>query len=229
MKNRRMRKAFVVTAAVTAGFLLAACDGGQAEDTASSVSDSSDSGSTTEADGASGDASGDAGSGADADTGGGSDSGSDESSDEGAGDDSGARDKTGYGQSCGTNDLTWGISEKTQGGGYYLISVKAKSGITCALSADLPAIAFGSGGTEAGPAEQSAGDEITLSGSRTAYAGVNPKTTGTDGGTQYESIIVSVADEDPNPTELDAPGVVVDKPVVTNWHTDPQDAVPFTS
>jgi hypothetical protein len=46
-----------------------------------------------------------------------------------AGDDSGALDKSGYGQSCGTDDLDRGIGRETQVGGYHLISVKAKPGI----------------------------------------------------------------------------------------------------
>ncbi|MGJ3560153.1 DUF4232 domain-containing protein [Streptomyces sp. INA 01156] len=93
----------------------------------------------------------------------------------------------------------------------------------------LPVIAFGSGGTQAGPAEQVAGDEITLSGGKTVYAGVSPKSTSDDDGTGYSTVIASVTDDDPHSISLEVGSVLVDKPLVTNWHTDPQDAVPFTS
>ncbi|WP_326704227.1 hypothetical protein [Streptomyces cyaneofuscatus] len=88
-------------------------------------------------------------------------------------------------------------------------------------------VAFGSDGTEAGPVEQSVGKPVTLSGSKVAYAGVNPKTTNTDGGKELGSIIVAVGNEDPNPVSLKVGTITVDKPVVTNWHTAPKDAVPF--
>ncbi|WP_157902890.1 hypothetical protein [Streptomyces jeddahensis] len=35
-------------------------------------------------------------------------------------------DKSGYGQSCGTNDISWSVSSESEAGGYYL--VKAKPG-----------------------------------------------------------------------------------------------------
>ncbi|RLV68637.1 hypothetical protein STAN_4161 [Streptomyces sp. CBMAI 2042] len=60
-----------------------------------------------------------------------------------------------------------------------------------------------------------------------AYAGVNPKTTNTDGGKELDSIIVAVGNEDANPVSLKVGTITVDKPVVTNWHTAPADAVPF--
>lgn len=85
------------------------------------------------------------------------------------------------GQICGVNDISWSTTSETQAGGYTLIIAKAKSGITCILPAALPMVAFGSDGTEAGPAEQSAGKQITLSGGTTAYAGVNTKSTGGNG------------------------------------------------
>ncbi|MFJ8544347.1 hypothetical protein ACIRFH_20405 [Streptomyces sp. NPDC093586] len=44
--------------------------------------------------------------------------------------DGGAGDKTGYGQSCGSNDLRWSATSMTQAGGYNRISVSAKPGIT---------------------------------------------------------------------------------------------------
>ncbi|WP_181794642.1 DUF4232 domain-containing protein, partial [Streptomyces sp. WELS2] len=141
-------------------------------------------------------------------------------------DDGAAADKTGYGQSCGSNDLRWSAKSMTQAGGYIQISVSANPGITCVLPAGLPVVAFGSGGTQAHPAEQSVGSEITLSGGTTVYAGVNPKTTNDDNGTEYSTVIASVSDGDPHPVSLPVGNIVVDKPVVTNWHTNPADAVP---
>lgn len=88
-------------------------------------------------------------------------------------------------------------------------------------------MAFGSDGTEAGPAEQSVGDAITLGKGTIAYAGVNPKTTNDDAGKELDSIIVGVGNEDPNPVSLPVETMTVDKPVVTNWHTVAADAVPF--
>ncbi|MGW1818188.1 DUF4232 domain-containing protein [Streptomyces sp. NPDC002125] len=237
MLNRRLRTALLVTAAVTAGFLTTACGAGSTGTDSTAASDAGASGTPTASpsgspktsagaddDGAakpaaaSKDKAPAAGSGAGSGSGSGADSGTSE-----------AADKTGYGQSCGTNDLVWGAKERSQAGGYYRISVKAKAGITCALPGGLPVIAFGSGGTQAGPAEQVAGEEITLSGGTTAYAGVSPKTTPDDGGTEYSTVIVSVTEADPNPVSLKVGSVLVDAPIVTNWHTDPQAAVPFTS
>ncbi|MFJ3202572.1 DUF4232 domain-containing protein [Streptomyces sp. NPDC086989] len=131
------------------------------------------------------------------------------------------------GQVCGANDISWSTKSETQGGGYILITAKAKPGVTCVLPGALPTVAFGSDGTEAGPAEQSAGQQITLSGNTAAYAGVNPKTTAANGGKELDSIIVAVGDNDPNPVSLPVGTITVDKPVVTNWHTSPKDAVPL--
>ncbi|WP_069759396.1 DUF4232 domain-containing protein [Streptomyces sp. LUP47B] len=130
-------------------------------------------------------------------------------------------------QGCGANDISWSTRSESQAGGYILVVAKAKPGITCYLPAALPTVAFGSDGTQAGPAEQSVGQQIKLSGSTAAYAGVNPKTTGTDGGKELDSIIVAVGDDDPDPVSLPVGTITVDEPVVTNWHTDPADAVPF--
>lgn len=228
--NRRLRNALVVTVAVTAGFLTTACEEGA---TGASAVAESDAGTPEAAASASPEKSKEPQKSQDkaADSGSGQAAGSaaDTAADSSSDSSSEAGDKTGYGQSCGTNDLDWKAEEKTQAGGYYQISVKAKSGITCVLPGGLPGIAFGSGGTEAHPAEQSAGEEITLSGGRTVYAGVSPKTTNSDGGTEYSTIIVSATGDDPNPISLKVGSVLVDKPIVTNWHTDPEAAVPFTS
>jgi len=135
-------------------------------------------------------------------------------------------DKTGYGQACGTNDLTWSSKSESQAGGYILVMAKAKPGITCTLSGDLPVVAFGSDGTEAANAEQSVGEPVKLSGSTVAYAGVNPKTTNTNGGKELDSIIVSASNDDPNPVSLNVGTITVDRPIVTNWHTSASQAVP---
>ncbi|MFE3991459.1 DUF4232 domain-containing protein [Streptomyces goshikiensis] len=130
------------------------------------------------------------------------------------------------GQVCGAGDIAWSTKSESQAGGYILITAKAKPGITCYLPAALPTVAFGSDGTEAGPAEQSAGKQIKLSGSTAAYAGVNPKTTKENGGKELDSIIVAVGSDDPDPVSLPVGTITVDRPVVTNWHTSPKDAVP---
>ncbi|MFF7252961.1 DUF4232 domain-containing protein [Streptomyces microflavus] len=146
---------------------------------------------------------------------------------EGSGADTGSGEREQVGQVCGANDLSWSTRSESQAGGYILVMAKAKSGTTCVLPAALPTIAFGSDGTSAGPAEQSVGKVITLSGGTTAYAGVNPKTTNTDWGKELDSIIVAIGNDDANPVSLKVGTINVDKPVVTNWHTAPKDAVPF--
>lgn len=234
--NHRFRTAFAVSAALGAGLLMTACQGNSSAPDSASAKTVADSTATsspapapsaTKAGGPGGQESRTSGTtagssrnggttvGATGGTGSGRDSG-----------DGGAADKTGYGQSCGSNDLRWSAKSMTQAGGYIQISVSAKPGITCVLPAGLPVVAFGSGGTQAHPAEQSAGPEITLSGGTTVYAGVNPKTTNDDYGTEYSTVIVSVSDGDPHPVSLPAGNTLVDKPVVTNWHTNPADAVP---
>ncbi|WP_327733041.1 DUF4232 domain-containing protein [Streptomyces nojiriensis] len=130
------------------------------------------------------------------------------------------------GQVCGANDIAWSTKSETQAGGYILVVAKAKPGITCTLPAVHPTVAFGSDGTEAGPAEQSTGTQITLSGNTIAYAGVNPKTTSANGGKELGSIIVAIGNNDPDPVSLPVGTITVDKPIVTNWHTSPKDAVP---
>ena len=57
---------------------------------------------------------------------------------------------------------------------------------------------------------------------------MNPKSTNTDGGKELDSIIVAVGDDDPDPVSLPVGTITVDKPIVTNWHTSPADAVPFS-
>ncbi|MFG2622749.1 hypothetical protein ACGFXC_34570 [Streptomyces sp. NPDC048507] len=145
----------------------------------------------------------------------------------GSGADAGKGGRGPVGQVCGAGDLSWSTRSESQAGGYILISAKAKPGITCVLPAALPTVAFGSDGTQAGPAEQAVGKQITLSGSTTAYAGLNPKSTSANGGREFDFVIVAVGDDDPAPVSLKVGAIVVDKPVVTNWHTSAKDAVPL--
>ncbi|WP_440572693.1 hypothetical protein [Streptomyces sp. KR2] len=169
------------------------------------------------------DASADASDGAESGTGG-TDSGAEDSGSEaGAG-----ADKGGVGQSCGTNELDLTLTPKSQAGGYYQVTAKAKSGITCYLDVNTPSVAFGSKPEGvASPVGQGGEDPIKLSGSAVAYTGISPKTTKEDGGVEFENVIVSVTDEDPNPAELALPEpAVVEKPIVTNWSTNPGETVP---
>ncbi|MFE1174293.1 hypothetical protein [Streptomyces sp. NPDC058773] len=135
-------------------------------------------------------------------------------------------DKKGYGQACGANDLKFSARSETQAGGYILLSARAKPGITCTIPSALPSISFGSKGIEAGPAEQSVGPAVKLSGAKTVYAGVNPKTTNGDNGVEFTSLIVAIGGSDPNPASVSTGAVTIDRPIVTNWHTAPGDAVP---
>ncbi|MEV7491591.1 DUF4232 domain-containing protein [Streptomyces anulatus] len=222
----KRRKAFLVSAALVGGALLmTACqdteDGSAPSASATDVPAADVSG----ADAAGADASKGADKGAEQGAGQEPDA-KDGGSAEGSGADAGDGTKVPVQQACGANDISWSTRSESQAGGYILIMAKAKQGITCILPAALPTVAFGSDGTEAGPAEQSVGDAVTLSGATTAYAGVNPKTTNTDGGKELDSIIVGVGNEDPDPVSLEVGTITVDKPVVTNWHTAPADAVP---
>ncbi|MFH9042986.1 DUF4232 domain-containing protein [Streptomyces sp. NPDC017966] len=220
------RKAFLVSAALVGGaMLMTACQDTDADTDTGAAGSSSSAASTG---GAATPSSGSSAKGG----GQGTDEGADTTS-KGTGDGAGSGVDTGDGeraaveQTCGANDISWSTRSETQGGGYILITAKAKSGITCYLPAALPTVAFGSDGTEAGPAEQSVGRQIKLTGSTTAYAGVNPKTTNGDGGKELDSIIVGVGDADPNPVSLPVDTITVEDPIVTNWHTSPADAVPF--
>ncbi|MFG2891167.1 DUF4232 domain-containing protein [Streptomyces sp. NPDC048248] len=230
MRKSLIRTTTLAAMAVATVLSLSACEGGSDSADASSspgAAQSADKGQKTDggADNAGG--SGSNGTSAGAKTGG---SGGSASGKGGSGSDAGGgggNDKGGYGQVCGTDDLTWSTKSETQAGGYILISVKAKPGITCTLPAALPGVAFGSDGTEAGPAEQAVGEQVKLSGAATAYAGVNPKTTNTDNGKELTEIIAFVSkDDQSDPVSLNTGSITVDKPIVTNWHTAPQDAVP---
>ncbi|MFJ7194591.1 MULTISPECIES: DUF4232 domain-containing protein [unclassified Streptomyces] len=223
------RKALLVSAALVGGaMLMTACqDTDAATDTGAAQSSSS-----ATPNGSSGSSAANSGQGTDKGSAQGSARGSDTAGKgttdrEGSGADTGNGAREQVGQVCGANDISWSTKSETQAGGYILITAKAKSGITCVLPAALPTVAFGSDGTEAGPAEQAVGEQITLSGNTTAYAGVNPKTTNADGGKELDSIIVAIGDKDSDPVSLRVGTITVDSPVVTNWHTSPADAVPF--
>ncbi|MEE1791375.1 hypothetical protein PUR28_11440 [Streptomyces sp. BE308] len=138
-------------------------------------------------------------------------------------------EKSGYGQSCGTNDLDLTVTWEAQPISHYLVTAKAKSGITCYLDVNTPSVSFGSGADGvASLVGQGGEDPIKLSGSAVAYAGINPKTTDGEGGTEFDFVIVSTTEEDPNPAELELPDMAtVDKPTVTNWSTKRNEAVPY--
>ncbi|MFF3490366.1 hypothetical protein ACFYWS_03365 [Streptomyces sp. NPDC002795] len=142
----------------------------------------------------------------------------------------GTAKKERVGQSCGTNDLDFTVGVESQAGGYYLLTAKAKPGITCYLEGKTADVAFGSSpDSHAGPAEQAVSDTVKLSGSVKAYAGVNPKSGNSDGGVEFGQIIISVGDTGIDPVSLKLPDTaVVDKPEATNWHAAPADAVPFS-
>lgn len=137
-------------------------------------------------------------------------------------------DKSGYGQSCGTNDLEFTVTAESQAGGYYLVTAKAKSGITCYLDVNTPSVAFGSGTDGvASPVGQGGEEPLKLTGSAVAYTGINPKTTDTEGGKEFENVIIATREDDPDPAELALPDTAtVDKPIVTNWSTDRNETVP---
>ncbi|MEY6569483.1 hypothetical protein ACWEJQ_05995 [Streptomyces albidoflavus] len=176
-------------------------------------------------------ASADASSGEDSGTGGTDSGAGDSGSEAGAGADKGGdkgAGEGGVGQSCGTNDLDLTLTPKSQAGGYYQVTAKAKSGITCYLDVNTPSVSFGSKPEGvASPVGQGGEDPIKLTGSAVAYTGISPKTTKGDAGVEFENVIVSVSDEDPNPAELALPeAAVVEKPIVTNWSTNPGETVP---
>lgn len=163
-------------------------------------------------------------------SGGGSTSASGSKSGGGSGDqgEAGTGDKSGYGQSCGTNDLDFTVTWEAQPISHYLITAKAKSGITCYLDVNTPSVSFGSGADGvASPVGQGGEDPIKLSGSSVAYAGINVKTTEGEGGKQFEHVIIATTEEDPDPAQVELPDApTVDKPIVTNWSTKRDEVVP---
>ncbi|MFJ3791243.1 hypothetical protein [Kitasatospora sp. NPDC090091] len=136
-----------------------------------------------------------------------------------------ASGKSGNG-TCGAGDLVLSAKTESQAGGYILITAMAKPGVSCTLPATHPTIAFGSGGIEAANAEQATGTPIPLSGAKVAYAGVMAKTTKGNQAVEFTDVIVAIGNADPNPAGVPVGKTPVDKPIVTNWHTVPKDAVP---
>ncbi|RPK73175.1 hypothetical protein EES44_02610 [Streptomyces sp. ADI96-15] len=220
LANRSARLLLAAAAATALAATTTACgpeDNG-AEAPAASASTSTD----TSDDASDGKESGTGGAGSGAeDSGSEAGAGADKGGDKGAG-------EGGVGQSCGTNDLDLTLTPKSQAGGYYQVTAKAKSGITCYLDVNTPSVSFGSKPEGvASPVGQGGEDPIKLTGSAVAYTGISPKTTGGDAGVEFENVIVSVTDEDPHPAELALPEpAVVEKPIVTNWSTNPGETVP---
>ncbi|MGW6356248.1 hypothetical protein ACWFR5_13800 [Streptomyces sp. NPDC055092] len=228
----RSTRLVLAAAAVTAlAATTTACDNDDAADAGSSVTPSAV---------ASADSGGSGSSSSDSPTTGGSNS---SGSSTGSSDSSGSTDKTGsdddsktgsgggksgYGQSCGTNDLDFTLTSQSQAGGYYLVTAKAKSGITCYLDVNTPSVSFGSGADGvASPVGQGGEDPIKLTGSAVAYTGISPKTTKSNAGKEFENVIIATTDNDPNPAELKLPDTAnVDKPIVTNWSTNRAETVP---
>ncbi|MFE0002660.1 DUF4232 domain-containing protein [[Kitasatospora] papulosa] len=220
----RSRSARLALAAATVAALAATATACGPEDTTDTGSSAASSATTAPSAGEGGDAPSASGTTASGDKSGGS--GSSGSSDKsGSG---GSGDKSGYGQSCGTNDLEFTVTAESQAGGYYLVTAKAKSGITCYLDVNTPSVSFGSGADGvASPVGQGGEDPIELTGSAVAYTGINPKTTNTDGGKEFENVIIAVTEDDPDPAELELPDTAtVDKPIVTNWSTKRDETVP---
>lgn len=133
-------------------------------------------------------------------------------------------------QPCATADLNFKITSETQAGGYYLVTAKAKRGITCHLEGVYPSASFGSHpDTEVSPAEHAVSDSVVLGGSATAYAGISPKSTNDDNGVEFDRLHLAVMGDEENAVTLRLPDTAfVDQPIATNWHADPADAVPFT-
>ncbi|MCX4417633.1 hypothetical protein OOK43_30835 [[Kitasatospora] papulosa] len=227
MRSRSARSARLAVAAAAVVALAAtatACGPEDTTDTSSSAASSATTAPSAGEGGEGGDAPSTSGSTASGDksSGSGSNGSSDKSGSGGSG------DKSGYGQSCGTNDLEFTVTAESQAGGYYLVTAKAKSGITCYLDVNTPSVSFGSGADGvASPVGQGGEDPIELTGSAVAYTGINPKTTNTDGGKEFENVIIAVTEDDPDPAELELPDTAtVDKPIVTNWSTKRDETVP---
>ncbi|WP_327209079.1 hypothetical protein OG336_31745 [[Kitasatospora] papulosa] len=224
MRSRYARSARLALAAAAVAALAATATACGPEDTTDTSSSAASSATTAPSAGEGGDAPSTSGTTASGDksSGSGSSGSSDKSGSGGSG------DKSGYGQSCGTNDLEFTVTAESQAGGYYLVTAKAKSGITCYLDVNTPSVSFGSGADGvASPVGQGGEDPIELTGSAVAYTGINPKTTNTDGGKEFENVIIAVTEDDPDPAELELPDTAtVDKPIVTNWSTKRDETVP---
>ncbi|MEW2386796.1 DUF4232 domain-containing protein [Streptomyces venezuelae] len=141
----------------------------------------------------------------------------------------GGQSKAPVEQLCGTNDLTFKVTEKTQAGGYLLVTAKAKPGITCYLEGTFPSAGFGSHpDRQVTPVEQAITDNVKVSGSKAAYAGINPKSTNGDFGAEFDWMAIAVSGDEASATDVRLPSpTLIDKPKSTNWHANAADAVPF--
>ncbi|MFE6972680.1 hypothetical protein [Streptomyces sp. NPDC057682] len=141
---------------------------------------------------------------------------------------SGGGDKSGYGQSCGTNDLDLTVTWEARPISHYIVTAKAKSGITCYLDVNTPSVSFGSKAEGvASPVGQGGEDPIKLGGSAVAHAGISPKTTPGDAGVQFDHVVIAVREDDPDPADVELPDTAtVEKPIVTNWSTRKDEVVP---
>lgn len=140
----------------------------------------------------------------------------------------GGGDKSGYGQSCGANDLDLTVTWEARPISHYIVTAKAKSGITCYLDVNTPSVSFGSKPEGvASPVGQGGEDPIKLGGSAVAYTGISPKTTPGDAGIQFDHVVVAVREDDPDPADVELPDTAtVEKPIVTNWSTRKDEVVP---
>ncbi|MEW1718376.1 DUF4232 domain-containing protein [Streptomyces sp. NPDC093109] len=133
----------------------------------------------------------------------------------------------GVGQSCGANDLDLKITDAD--GGHYLITAKAKSGITCQLSDTVAVVSYGSGEkSSAYPTDLMAKPgpgSITLSGSSEAFATLVTNSERAEGAPEFKQVKFAVSDEDATPVSVDLPkSADFSDPVVTQWYTTASDA-----
>jgi hypothetical protein len=220
----RSIRLILAAATVTALAATTACGPEDSTDTGSSAAPSAASSSAAEDD--KGTAPSGESTSADGSTSGGTGDKSDSSTDGKS--ESSTGDKSGYGQSCGTNDLDLTVTWEAQPFSHYLITAKAKSGITCYLNVNTPSVSFGSGADGvASPVGQGGEDPIKLSGSSVAYAGINVKSTEGEGGKQFEHVIIATTEDDPDPAQVELPDTAtVDKPLVSNWSTKRNETAP---
>lgn len=135
-----------------------------------------------------------------------------------------------YAKPCDNGDLNFSLTVKSQAGGYYLVTAKAKPGVVCTLQGAPTQVMFGSDpDTLASNAEDGAGDTVKLNDSTVAYLGLNPKSTVDNGGKMFQTFSVSASEDVENGGALNLPeSVNVDLPQVSDWHANAADVVtPF--
>ncbi|MFF7244734.1 hypothetical protein ACFZBU_12650 [Embleya sp. NPDC008237] len=132
----------------------------------------------------------------------------------------------GSARQCKDDDLTYSVTTESVAGGYFLVKATANSGVTCVLPETHPVVTFGSK-AQASPAEHSVGPKLTLSGGSSAYAGINPKTTNDNNEILFDSFHIGLTDGGTGVKLTPRGGDTgIDKPIVTNWHTDKAEAAP---